>query len=51
MRAQDAAANAAKAEKVVFTFENDEKMREFTKLWQQRQGIVVGMSVLQSNRN
>ena len=39
---------AAPAEKVVFTFENDEKMQEFETLWRQRQVAVVRMTVLQS---
>ena len=35
-------------EKIVHTFEDDAKMDEFKKLWQQRQGILVRMSVLQA---
>lgn len=38
-------------EKVAFTFENDEKMQEFARLWQQRQGIVLRMTVLQAYWN
>ena len=32
--------------KVVHTFETQEKMEEFARLWQQRQGILMRMSVL-----
>ena len=43
---------AAKAEeKIAFTFENDAKMEEFTKLWGQRQGMIVRMTVLQAYWN
>ncbi len=35
-------------EQVVYTFDDEVKMREFTRLWQQRQGIVLKMTVLQS---
>ena len=46
------AAPAPKAEeKVAFTFENNAKMEEFTKLWQQRQGMIVRMTVLQAYWN
>ena len=38
-------------EKTVFTFENDAKMEEFTKLWQRRQGVVLRMTVLQAYWN
>ena len=42
---------AAAAEKIVFTFPDDTKMQEFMKLWQQRQGIVLRMTVLQAYWN
>ena len=38
-------------EKIVHTFEDAAKMEEFAKLWQQRQGILVRMSVLQAYWN
>lgn len=44
-------AAAMPEEKVAFTFENDEKMEEFTRLWQQRQGMIVRMTVLQAYWN
>ena len=42
--------NAAQAgnEKIVHTFEDPVKLEEFKKIWQQRQGILVRMSVLQA---
>lgn len=43
-----AAAKPSEPEKIVFTFENDEKMNEFTNLWQQRQAMILRMTVLQS---
>ena len=51
--AQPAAGQPAQpgAEKIVYTFEDEAKMREFTRLWQQRQGIVLRMSVLQGYWN
>jgi hypothetical protein len=45
-QAQPAA--SSEPEKVVFTFENEEKMNEFTDLWQRRQAMVLRMTVLQS---
>ena len=39
---------AASAEKIVYTFGDDAKMQDFTKLWQQRQGVLLRMSVLQT---
>ena len=38
----------AKEEKIVYTFADQAKMEEFTKLWQQRQGAVLRMTVLQA---
>jgi len=38
-------------EKIAYTFEDDAKMREFTDLWQQRQGFVIRMTVLQNYWN
>ena len=38
-------------EKVVFTFDDEAKMSEFTKLWQQRQAIILRMAVLQAYWN
>ena len=43
---------AAKAgEKIAHTFPDDAKMGEFKKTWQQRQGVLVRMSVLQAYWN
>ena len=39
---------ASAGEKVVFTFDNDDKMKEFAQLWQQRQIMVLRMRALQS---
>ena len=44
-------AEAAAPEKVVYTFEDDAKMGEFTNLWQQRESAIIRMSVLQSYWN
>jgi hypothetical protein len=46
--AQAQPASGSEPEKVVFTFENEEKMNEFTDLWQQRQAMILRMTVLQS---
>ncbi|MBI3996562.1 MAG: hypothetical protein HY352_02775 [Candidatus Omnitrophica bacterium] len=46
--AQPAAAAQPASEKIVYTFENQDKMLEFTKIWQRRQGVVVRMTVLQA---
>ncbi len=46
--AQPAAAAKPGSEKIVYTFENQDKMMEFTKVWQRRQGVVVRMTVLQA---
>ena len=35
-------------EKIVYTFENDEKLRQFKTLWQERQAAIVRMSVLKA---
>jgi hypothetical protein len=43
-----AAEQPAAPEKVVFTFDADEKMNEFTTVWQQRQAMILRMTVLQS---
>ena len=45
------AASAPSGEKIVHTFPDDAKMEEFKKLWQQRQGVLVRMSVLQAYWN
>ena len=41
----------ASAEKIVHTFQDSAKMEEFAKIWQQRQGILLRMSVLQAYWN
>jgi len=46
--AQDA---AAPADKIAFTFSDDQKMQEFAQLWQQRQVVLTRMAVLQSYWN
>ncbi len=38
-------------EKVAYTFPDEAKIQEFTKLWQQRQASVLRMTVLQSYWN
>jgi len=38
-------------EKIVYTFEDDEALRQFTDLWQQRQSIILRMTVLQAYWN
>ena len=38
----------AKEEKIAYTFSDQAKMEEFTKLWQQRQGVVLRVTVLQA---
>jgi len=43
-----APAATAQAEQVVFTFSDEEQMRQFAQLWQQRQAIVTRMTVLQT---
>ena len=49
--AQPASAAQAEKEKIVYTFENDEKMKEFETLWRKRQAVIVRMTVLQSYWN
>jgi hypothetical protein len=49
--AQEPAAAASEKEKVVYTFENEDKMREFTRVWERRQAIILRMRVLQSYWN
>ena len=44
-------APAAAAEKIVYTFDSDEKVKEFETLWRQRQAAIVRMSVLQAYWN
>ena len=44
-------AEAKKEDKVIYTFQDDAKMKEFTDLWRQRQGIVLRISVLQAYWN
>ena len=46
--APQAAAPAAPAEKIAYTFSDDAKVEEFSRLWQQRQASVVRMTVLRS---
>ncbi len=41
-----AAPAASPAEKIAYTFPNEEKMRAFTELWQKRQSVAVRMAVL-----
>ncbi len=41
-----AAPAASPAEKIAYTFPDEEKMREFTELWQKRQSVAVRMAVL-----
>ena len=41
----------ASNEKIVHTFEDPAKMEEFKKVWTQRQGVLVRMSVLQAYWN
>lgn len=50
---KEAAKPAAPAvqEKVVHTFEDEAKMQEFAGLWQQRQGILLRLGVLQAYAN
>ena len=36
---------------VVYTFKDDDEVKEFAKLWQRRQGVIVKMTVLQSYWN
>ena len=38
----------AAPEKIVYTFPDQPKMQEFGQLWQQRQGMLIRMSVLQA---
>ena len=47
----DGAGSQPPAGKVIYTFADEDKMREFMKLWQQRQGIVLRMTVLQAYWN
>ena len=42
--------NAA-PEKIAYTFDDEAKMKEFTHLWQQRQTVLLRMTVLQSYWN
>ena len=44
-------ASSSSDEKIVHTFEDPAKLEEFKKVWQQRQGILVRMSVLQAYWN
>lgn len=46
--AQPAAAAQPGSENIVYTFESQDKMLDFTKVWQRRQGVVVRMTVLQA---
>lgn len=42
------AAPSSTQEKVIYTFQDDNSLQQFTELWQQRQGILVRLSVLQA---
>ena len=42
---------APKAEKIIFTFEDQAKMDDFTKLWDSRRAVILRMTVLQSYWN
>lgn len=46
--AKPASQESAPAEKIAYTFDDEAKMKEFTHLWQQRQTILLRMTVLQS---
>jgi len=50
-KAESAKDAAAPAEKIAFTFSDDQKMQEFAQLWQQRQVVLTRMAVLQSYWN
>lgn len=39
---------ATAEDKVAHSFENEDKLKEFAQLWQQRQGTIVRMSVLRA---
>lgn len=43
-----AVAPAAQEEKVIYTFSNEDQMKTFAQLWQQRRGMLVRMSVLKA---
>ncbi len=49
--AQPAAQLGSQAEKIAYTFSDDAKIKDFTNLWQQRQGIILRMTVLQAYWN
>ena len=48
---KDAAADEKKEEKIAFTFKDDDQVKEFAQLWQQRQGVLTRMAVLQDYWN
>lgn len=48
---QPAAPTGSQAEKIAYTFSDDAKIKDFTTLWQQRQGIILRMTVLQAYWN
>ena len=50
-KAESAKDAAAPAEKIAFTFSDDQKMQEFAQLWQQRQVVLTRMAVLQNYWN
>ena len=50
-KAEPAKDAVAPAEKIAFTFSDDQKMQEFAQIWQQRQVILTRMAVLQSYWN
>lgn len=43
-----APAPAAQEEKVIYTFPDEDQMKTFAQLWQQRRGMLVRMSVLKA---
>lgn len=42
---------ATSADKIAFTFSDEQKMQEFAQIWQQRQVVLTRMAVLQSYWN
>ena len=45
------APDPAQPEKIAFTFTDEEQMKEFAKVWQQRQAVITRMAVLQAYWN
>lgn len=46
--AAPAASAAQEEEKIIYTFSNEDQMKTFAQLWQQRRGMLVRMSVLKA---